>query len=256
MPKKLTYEFVKSNLDKEGYKLLDKEYKNSQSKLKYRCPRNHVHSISWDNWKQGYRCPYCVGVNKPSFEEVKNSFENDGYTLLSNKYVNNITKLKYRCPKGHEHSIIWLSWKQGQRCPYCSGNAKYRCPQGHEHQIRWEHWYSGVRCPYCFIIKNSGPGNPNWRGGKSFEPYCEVWSDKEYKQDIKDRDGNKCLNPYCSAKDPKDLTIHHIDYDKQNCHYSNLITVCRSCNSRANKDFNWHKHWYRAILTKRYNYKY
>jgi 5-methylcytosine-specific restriction endonuclease McrA len=105
-------------------------------------------------------------------------------------------------------------------------------------------------------LNRFGSGNPAWLGGKSFEEYCEVWKDKEFKLDLRQRDENRCLNPYCSSKNSSDLTIHHIDYNKKNCHPKNLITVCRSCNARANKDRKWHKFWYQAVLTKRYNYKY
>lgn len=93
--------------------------------------------------------------------------------------------------------------------------------------------------------------NPNWKGGKSFEPYCEIFSDKEYREFIKQRDGYKCLNPDCTKKS-KILSIHHIDYNKQNCDQKNLITTCISCNSRANKDREWHTSWYRAIIYRRY----
>jgi len=102
---------------------------------------------------------------------------------------------------------------------------------------------------------NTGCLNANWKGGISCEPYCFEWSFKEYKDFIKERDKNICLNPYCQKLDNK-LRIHHIDYNKKNCHSSNLITVCSSCNSRANKDRNWHTAWYRAVLYRRYNYKY
>ena len=37
------------------------------------------------------------------------------------------------------------------------------------------------------------------------------------------------------------LDIHHIDYNKQNCQKSNLITACQVCNIRAN--FN-RDYWY------------
>ena len=94
-----------------------------------------------------------------------------------------------------------------------------------------------------------------WKGGISKEPYCNDWT-KEYKEFIKNRDGNRCLNPYCNSKNPADLTIHHIDYNKKNCKPNNLITVCRSCNSRANTDREWHKAWYQAVLKMRYNYIY
>ncbi len=89
-----------------------------------------------------------------------------------------------------------------------------------------------------------------WRGGKSYDPYCQDWT-KEYKEFIKNRDGNKCLNPCCWKKD-KILSVHHIDYNKKNCKSINLITVCRSCNSRANTDRDWHTSWYNTIMYRRY----
>ena len=39
-----------------------------------------------------------------------------------------------------------------------------------------------------------GEDNPAWKGGISCEPYCQLWSDEEYKQSIKDRDGKKWIN--------------------------------------------------------------
>ncbi len=148
---------------------------------------------------------------------------------MATEYKNNKAKLKYKCPQNHEHEISWIKWSQGRRCRECS------------YIIRG--------------INNTGERSPNWNGGSSLEPYCVNWT-VEYKNFIKERDGYKCLNPHCSSPDRNDLTIHHIDYDKKNCHHSNLITVCRSCNSKANTDRNWHKHWYQSLLRQRYNYNY
>jgi len=92
----------------------------------------------------------------------------------------------------------------------------------------------------------------NWKGEISSQGYCSSWLDKEFKQDIKDRDGNKCLNPICESKNPNDLVGHHIDYDKQNCNPINIITVCRSCNLKANYERDWHQSWYEAIIYNRY----
>ena len=36
--------------------------------------------------------------------------------------------------------------------------------------------------------RNCGHKNPNWKGGIAHEPYCPIWLDKEYKEDIKARD--------------------------------------------------------------------
>jgi len=95
--------------------------------------------------------------------------------------------------------------------------------------------------------RSCGHKNPNWKGGIMHEPYCGVWGDKEYKWDIKKRDSFRCQNPDCWGTSDI-LCIHHIDYDKKHCHPDNLITVCHSCNIRANYQRRWHKSWYNAIM--------
>jgi hypothetical protein len=99
--------------------------------------------------------------------------------------------------------------------------------------------------------KNLLHENPNWKGGLSFEDYCMTWSDKEFRSFIKERDGHKCLNPMCSYKDPFDICLHHINYNKKDCDPNNIITLCRSCNCSANYNREWHKSWYEAIMHKR-----
>jgi hypothetical protein len=338
MPKKLTYEFVKEQFENEGYRLLSYEYISSGKKLDYRCPEGHNHSITWDGWKADHRCPYCYGNEKPTYQFVKKQFEREGYTLLSEKYVNNHTKLRYRCFNNHEHSVTWNSWKcLGSRCPHCYGNAKlniefirsefkkegykllaknyknskqklsYICPKGHKHSITWGHWCSGKRCRYCYgnpivliskikevfeqekyillstkyedahqkleyicsmghrhnitwnswqqgqrcptcaLINNSGENHYNWKGGITCEPYCQIWLDKEFKESIKKRDNYQCQNPDCWGTNKK-LTVHHIDYDKKNCSKENLITLCNSCNTRANFNREYWQELYSSLL--------
>ncbi|MBC8485703.1 MAG: hypothetical protein H8D45_06650 [Bacteroidetes bacterium] len=99
-----------------------------------------------------------------------------------------------------------------------------------------------------------GNKNPMWKGGISDDPYCNIWKDKEYKESIKERDGYQCMNPDC-WKTSKNLRIHHIDYNKKNCDPWNLITLCVSCNVRANiKRKEW-KYLYREIIYFNYNHK-
>lgn len=100
-------------------------------------------------------------------------------------------------------------------------------------------------------VSRFGKDSPNWKGGCSWDKYCDSWRDKNYKQSIMERDGNKCLNPGCNQKS-NNLCLHHIDYNKKYCHPDNLITVCKSCNSKANADREWHKSWYKAIIERRY----
>ena len=57
---KLDIEFIKKEFEKEGYILLTTIYKNAHQKLDYICPEGHKHSIIWNNWQQGQRCPSCA----------------------------------------------------------------------------------------------------------------------------------------------------------------------------------------------------
>ena len=93
----------------------------------------------------------------------------------------------------------------------------------------------------------SGEKNPNWRGGTSFEPYSHKFN-KELKNNIKLRDGNKCMT--CGSK-PRQrfyLHVHHIDYDKQNYNPKNLITLCPVCHSKTNFNRNYWQEFFEDYL--------
>ena len=283
MSKKLTYEFVKGKFEKEGYELLSNTYTNNKTKLKYRCPKGHEHQISYGEWNHlGNRCPYCSGKARKTIEFIKLEFNKEGYTLVTTIYKNAFRKLKYICPKGHEHSINWVNWSNGYRCPYCAGQIKPEiefirnefkkegyellskeyldnkqklkciCPLGHNYSISWNKWLMGRRCWVCSYIKRSGSNSSNWRGGISCEPYCQIWLDKEYKESIKERDNYKCQNPDCWGTSER-LVIHHIDYVKKHCDPWNLITVCNSCNTRANKNRKYWQRLYEKCMKEVYN---
>lgn len=55
---KKTTEQIKAFAESIGYELLE-EYRNSHSKLSFRCPLGHVSKISPTNLKAGKRCPIC-----------------------------------------------------------------------------------------------------------------------------------------------------------------------------------------------------
>jgi hypothetical protein len=58
---------------------------------------------------------------KLTFEEVKQAFEERGYELLENKYVNARTPMKYICNKHIDkiNKISCSNLKQGSGCPHC-----------------------------------------------------------------------------------------------------------------------------------------
>ena len=177
--RKLTIEYVRTFIEKEGYKLLSKEYERSGKKLHIRCNKNHEYSVAWTNFQQGQRCPYCMGKGNLSYEYISNNIKKEGYKLLSEEYKNNGIKLKMRCNNNHECHITYANFSKGRRCRKCcrittyeevkcyvENNEGYKllsqsfksskhyldiqCPEGHVYKVRWNNFQQGFRCPKCF----------------------------------------------------------------------------------------------------------
>jgi hypothetical protein len=97
------------------------------------------------------------------------------------------------------------------------------------------------------LNRYDGPNHPQWRGGITHDPYCFCWPD--ISKAIRGRDKYTCQNFDCNNLE--DLVTHHIDYDKGNCDGKNLITLCRSCNAKANFDRDHHKNFYKNVLVEK-----
>ena len=94
-------------------------------------------------------------------------------------------------------------------------------------------------------------GNPNWKGGLSRYPY-PVSFNRKLKKMVKEFYDNTCQLCWRVVRKgmQRRLTVHHIDYDKQNIEFANLIALCNSCNSRVNGDrIHWKKHFERQKLS-------
>ena len=98
---------------------------------------------------------------------------------------------------------------------------------------------SGNKNP-MFGVHRFGKESPCWLDGRSYEPYPQEWSEK-LRESIRKRDNYECQN--CGMTEEEHLIvygqvleIHHIDYNKQNCNEDNLITLCKQCNIRVNKN--------------------
>jgi len=94
-------------------------------------------------------------------------------------------------------------------------------------------------------ISCSRKGNKhwNWKGGMSYEIYPVDWTD-DLRESIRKRDSYICQ--ICEIHQDeltgwhKQLSIHHIDYNKDNLNPNNLITLCVNCHTKTN--FN-RKYW-------------
>lgn len=85
-----------------------------------------------------------------------------------------------------------------------------------------------------------GDKNGNWRGGTSNMPYAFAF-DETLKLQIRNRDNHTCqLCETTQDEQEHTLNIHHINYRKDDSRLENLITLCRSCNSKTNGN---RSHW-------------
>ena len=97
-------------------------------------------------------------------------------------------------------------------------------------------FYKSKLCPSC---ARSLERNPNWHNGASFEPYPLGWT-KTFKEQIRYRDKYKCQ--LCSIPEVENcraLSVHHIDYNKENLALDNLISLCNKCHGKThfNRDY-------------------
>lgn len=182
--KKLTYEEVKEYIESFGYELLNEEYMNANTKLKIKCSNGHIFERTFSKFKQTQNCPYCTKTRKWTVEEIREYLNNIGYTLISNEYKNNQTKLDMMCSEGHKIKMTFGSIQQGKRCHICSRKTssekkkhtydfvkeyiesfgyvllsekyirqdkklKMVCPKGHIFKMSFSKFKQGQRCPEC-----------------------------------------------------------------------------------------------------------
>jgi hypothetical protein len=160
--------------------LLENEYNNSSTKMKYRCKCNNTFDITFKYFKRIKGCRKCMGKTRfLTFDFVQKYFIKEKCKLLETKYINAKTKMKYICKCGNESIINWNSFQQGKRCKKCSGSEKltlefvkkyfkeqgcklleteyknnkfkikYICNCGNESLISWIHFNQGKRCRKC-----------------------------------------------------------------------------------------------------------
>lgn len=193
---KHTFESMKENVEKKGYKLLEEKYEGVDVKIHVVCPKGHDMVSSYKRIMRGDQCAICAGVQKYSIEDVKNYFAKFGYTLLSTEYHNNKEPMEIMCPKGHVNKMGFKNFKNGARCMDCSGKKKhsfefirsefekrgykllakfykdkdtpmeYICQNGHEAKISYGNLKQGSGCKRCAckqaMAQRSGPNNNLW----------------------------------------------------------------------------------------------
>ena len=101
-----------------GFKFVSLDNKPGRDKITLICPRGHEVVMRLDHFKGRRKCPLCSDTTL-KIDDVRNFIEKEGYQLLTNNYKNCFDKLLIKCDKGHEYSVNFHNFKNGNRCPYC-----------------------------------------------------------------------------------------------------------------------------------------
>jgi hypothetical protein len=131
MSKKLTYEYVKSEIERrhQGCEVVSKEYINSTTKLDLICENNHNFWMNFNVIKNNNRwCPHCTKNKKLTIEDIEKHIKqiHPNAKLISTEYINSKEKLKFICEKGHEFEICWNSIQNHKCwCNICGGTKKH-----------------------------------------------------------------------------------------------------------------------------------
>ena len=211
----------------------NKEFKTNKARNAFLCSKNcsgeYFKGSRNGNFSNKYphkkTCSICnkIFIIHTTINRKKNTCSKKcGHIFAGRKLQNRIIISCARCSKK-----IRLSKMKGEKRIYCS---KKCMAEAYQKKL---------------LLKN----NPNWRGGKSFEPYPLGWRNT-FKEQIRKRDDYKCqICGVPEAECLRKLCIHHIDYCKDNIRENNLISLCIYCHSKTNGK---RKYW-ENILNERRN---
>jgi transposase len=102
--------------------------------------------------------------------------------------------------------------------------------------------------------KVRGKNNPAWKGGVADWDYSHDW--KSICKEIKNRDKWTCQK--CGKTKKRwghSLHVHHIDEDKTNNNFNNLISLCSECHAESH-GYEIARDYYRYKLKTNYGYSY
>lgn len=125
MSKKCSLDEIKKYFQENNAVFLDNFYDGAKHLHNYICSCGNQSTIRVDNFKSGARCLKCSEKQKPTLEEVKKIFLNNGLIFLDSEYKNAHHLHNFMCTKNHISKIRLLVVKKGHGCSICSKNKKF-----------------------------------------------------------------------------------------------------------------------------------
>lgn len=183
-----TYESFSKLLQTKDWKMLSDrtEFTGSMSRVKVSCDKGHTMETTYNRFSNDHGCAECAADSKRArtIDDVRDEFEQKGFTLLSKTYVNNATNLDYVCKCGREGQITYNNFiKNIDGCMACTRRWTYQeaedyiyemdceliavnastteefvlnascvsfiCSCETYHETTWRMFKKGARCPEC-----------------------------------------------------------------------------------------------------------
>lgn len=210
MPKKITYEDAKASFAERGCVLLESEYINSTTKMRYICVCGNIAYKTLANMRQGQLCYECGrkrgGNRKYDITKVKDIFIKAGCVLNEDVYVNPKTKMRYTCKCGRDAEINLSNFLSGRRCQGCRVDKLYgkRSEEDRERLHR-----------------------------KRRSPEYMTWRKKVLKRDV--------FTCVCCGEFNTQLNVHHIESFSRRpdiaLDVNNGVTLCEDCHKEYHNNF-------------------
>ncbi len=109
-----------------GGKCLSKRYRSMRTPMKWQCETGHTWTACAETVLRGSWCPECFGQSRGSIEKLRELARMRGGVCMSDHYVNNLHKLRWRCRHGHEWDARPMNIVMGTWCPTCAKVARGR----------------------------------------------------------------------------------------------------------------------------------
>ena len=125
--KLITINMCQQLAKQKGGICLSTQYINATTKMKWKCKENHEWDRCYNAVQQGAWCRKCADQDNSKRQILKNGLniainlaESNGGRCLSTEYINNRTKMKWECEKGHQWYISYNAIQRGSWCLRCT----------------------------------------------------------------------------------------------------------------------------------------
>ena len=271
MAERWTIERARNLFKSRGCELLETEYVNDRTKMRYIATCGHEHLCSLNNFRRGKGdlCRACrikdnARKESVSDEVMRGTFEREGCHVLTDYIATTTSPVRYIAQCGHENVTDYGHFfyqGAGRLCAKCSRSIRYEydyvreCFEQEDCELL-ETKYINCKTPMRYIAKcghestitfdvflNAPAAAKRCRACHK-HTYHENPSDrnrtlsKVWRKAVYDKDGYSCV---ACGKHGGSLNAHHLDaYDaneEKRFDVSNGVTLCPVCHTRFHQAY-------------------